>query len=249
MARNRMIKPEFWSSEQVVECSTTARLLFIGLWNFSDDAGNHPASLRRMKLEIFPGDEFTLDQIGKWLAELISVGLVEVFTHITGWHHQRIEKPSYKYPPPLNGDLNSTTVRRPFDDRSEPKERKGKEKKGKEKNSSTSTSTSSFWDLVEKRAAAVAQRLREAKRWRRTRDMKSLVLNACALFEHGACDQTWLDQAVEAVVAAEKVESPTGFLARELTESARSEGQSFASMRRGVAIPEELLNPKPKGGE
>ena len=31
MARIRSIKPEFWVSEQVAECSTSARLTFVGL--------------------------------------------------------------------------------------------------------------------------------------------------------------------------------------------------------------------------
>lgn len=34
MARIRTIKPEFWTSEQVMGCAPLARLLFIGLWNF-----------------------------------------------------------------------------------------------------------------------------------------------------------------------------------------------------------------------
>ena len=41
MARIRSIKPEFWTAEQVMECSPMARLLFIGMWNFCDDGGNH----------------------------------------------------------------------------------------------------------------------------------------------------------------------------------------------------------------
>ena len=31
-----------------------ARLLFIGLWTFCDDRGVHPASAKRIKMEIFP---------------------------------------------------------------------------------------------------------------------------------------------------------------------------------------------------
>ena len=49
MARIRTVKPEFWASEQVMECSPIARLLFIGLWNFCDDAGNHPLSEKTLR--------------------------------------------------------------------------------------------------------------------------------------------------------------------------------------------------------
>jgi hypothetical protein len=44
MARHRVVKPEFFTNEQVVECSTNARLLFVGMWCFCDDGGVHPAS-------------------------------------------------------------------------------------------------------------------------------------------------------------------------------------------------------------
>lgn len=37
MPRIRTIKPEYWTSEQVLDLSIPARLAFIGLWNFCDD--------------------------------------------------------------------------------------------------------------------------------------------------------------------------------------------------------------------
>ena len=105
MARIRTIKPEFWTSEQVMECSPTARLLFIGLWNFCDDGGNHSANARRLKAEVFPGDDITIAEINKLMDELIDHDLVvrymvngNVYWHVTGWHHQRIDKKTLKYP-------------------------------------------------------------------------------------------------------------------------------------------------------
>jgi hypothetical protein len=107
MARIRTVKPEFWTSEQVVECSPNARLLFIGMWNFCDDGGNHPASLKTLKAEVFPADDcFTMAQIEAMVAELFAHGLIieyaanaRKYWHVTGWHHQKIDKPSYKHPP------------------------------------------------------------------------------------------------------------------------------------------------------
>lgn len=135
MARIRTIKPEFWSSEQVVEMSPIARLLFIGLWNFCDDGGNHPASARTLKMEVFPGDDFTAEQIGLWIEEMKNAGLIveyqadnRTYWHVTGWHHQKIEKPNYKHPAPEFAD-RSATSRRPADP---VRESKGKERKGKE---------------------------------------------------------------------------------------------------------------------
>lgn len=100
MARIRSIKPEFWSSEQVTECSVNARLMFIGMWNFCDDAGRKVSSLKRVKMEVFPGDAFTLRDIRKWMDELIAHGLVTeyevegvTYWAVTGWKHQKISHP------------------------------------------------------------------------------------------------------------------------------------------------------------
>lgn len=69
MARIRTIKPEFWVSEQIAECSTSARLLFVGLWNFCDDAGVHPAKPKTLKAELFPMDDITTGDVAGWMAE------------------------------------------------------------------------------------------------------------------------------------------------------------------------------------
>jgi hypothetical protein len=132
MARIRTIKPEFWVSEQVVECSTSARLLFIGMWNFCDDYGVHPASLKQAKMEVFPGDDLTTKDISKLVDELLGSGLIgkfrvpddstgelqvlagKEFWFVTGWHHQRIDRPTFKYPDPRQFDEYSTSARRPL---------------------------------------------------------------------------------------------------------------------------------------
>lgn len=51
MARIRSIKPEFWTSEQVMALSPLARLAFLGMWNFCDDAGIHPASAKTLNAQ------------------------------------------------------------------------------------------------------------------------------------------------------------------------------------------------------
>lgn len=105
MARIRTVKPEFWSSEQVMECSRDARLLFIGIWNFADDYGNHPASPKTIKALVLPGDEVDSSTVQGWLDELSANGLLAYYDHsgkrylhICGWKHQKIEKPTRKHP-------------------------------------------------------------------------------------------------------------------------------------------------------
>ncbi|WP_186209072.1 conserved phage C-terminal domain-containing protein [Burkholderia gladioli] len=107
MARIRTIKPEFWTSEQVMSLSMPARLLFLGLWNFCDDAGIHPASVIRLKAEVFPGDAIGAEDVRRMFDELLANGLVREYEVdgdrywiVTGWHHQKIDQPTYKYPRP-----------------------------------------------------------------------------------------------------------------------------------------------------
>ena len=63
MARIRTIKPEFWTDEKIVELSAFARLLFIGLWNFADDAGRMEFSAKRLKMQIFPADDVDISAL------------------------------------------------------------------------------------------------------------------------------------------------------------------------------------------
>lgn len=114
MARIRTIKPEFWANEKVMACSRPSRLLFIGLWNFADDTGRLRDSSKSIKAQIFPGDDDVNSEIVRgMLDELSGNGLLqkyevggEAYLQITGWNHQRIDKPqASKCPPP-----NSTNV-------------------------------------------------------------------------------------------------------------------------------------------
>lgn len=149
MARIRTIKPEFWSSEQVMSCRPLARLLFIGLWNFCDDGGNHPLAPRTIKALIFPGDPTTADEVSELLEELHLAGLTEHYSvegrqylHIQGWRHQKIEKRNYKYPAP-GGEFveQSSTDRRTLTEPSStpmPATVAGKERERKGKHTATS---------------------------------------------------------------------------------------------------------------
>lgn len=160
MARIRTIKPEFWVSEQIGNCSRNARLLFIGLWNFCDDRGVHPAKPRTLKAEVFPQDEdITSVDVADWAQDLLKAGLIaefevtgERFWYVTGWlKHQRIDKPSNKHPaPPVSNSASipriivessssatrqeselSASIPRAFDPGVEGKGKEGKGEEGK----------------------------------------------------------------------------------------------------------------------
>jgi hypothetical protein len=118
MSRIRSIKPEFWTSAQVIDCAPITRLFFIGLWNFCDDHGHHPANEKQLKALIFPGDDIDLPAIRKMVDELLRAGLLtkydvdnKAYLFVTGWHHQKIDRvqPS-KFPYP------DGSIRRSFDE-------------------------------------------------------------------------------------------------------------------------------------
>lgn len=146
MARIRSIKPEFWTSEQVMECSALTRLLFIGMWNFADDLGRLALSPKTIKAQVFPSDDITSDSIRRMIDELSSNDLVLIYEaggkeylQITGWQHQKIDRPQPgKCPSPDGGykpkqnqcsHEHSTNDRRTFDDG---REGKGEERIGRE---------------------------------------------------------------------------------------------------------------------
>jgi len=141
MARIRTTKPEFWTSAQIAECSPISRLLFIGMWNFCDDHGLHPASVKRLKMEVFPSDTLDDAAIQNMVDELESAKLLHSYSvngdhywQVTGWaKHQKIEKPTYRHPLPQDDQeqQNSPTPRRVVADKSPPpRPRNGMESKG-----------------------------------------------------------------------------------------------------------------------
>jgi len=95
-----------------MECSKNARLLFLGMWNFCDDKGRHSFSPKQLKAQVFPGDNDTEEDILGMLLELYENGLIMTYTVedreylcITGWHHQRIDKPqASRLPEALSDD-------------------------------------------------------------------------------------------------------------------------------------------------
>lgn len=115
MARIRTIKPEFWTDDKLTDCSLSARLLFIGTWNFADDAGNLDRSAKQIKARIFPVDNIDCEPL---LRELIAQGLLieysvsdKKYLHIQGFKkHQVINRPSAPTCPAYDESLNSNAV-------------------------------------------------------------------------------------------------------------------------------------------
>ena len=76
MARIRTIKPEFFTSEDVVSLSPLARLLYIAMWCESDREGRFEWKPRTFKLRYLPGDECDVEGLA---TELTASGMVILY--------------------------------------------------------------------------------------------------------------------------------------------------------------------------
>jgi hypothetical protein len=76
MARIRTIKPEFFTSEDIVSLSPYARLLYIALWCESDKEGRFVWKPATFKLRYLPGDSCDVQAL---CDELTKAGLVVLY--------------------------------------------------------------------------------------------------------------------------------------------------------------------------
>lgn len=76
MARIRSIKPEFFTSEDIVALTPMARLLYIALWCEADREGRFHWKPRTFKMRYFPADSCDIDALCK---ELTDAGLVRLY--------------------------------------------------------------------------------------------------------------------------------------------------------------------------
>jgi hypothetical protein len=147
MARIRTVKPEIWMSPQVMNLSHGARLLFLGLITQADDAGRGVADARKLKAAIFGGDDITSTDVRRWLDELASQRLANLYEdashgnlyELPSWKaHQSIDRPRESSYPSSKQAANPDVARRTLDEsRTSPREgsdRTGPEWKGREGN-------------------------------------------------------------------------------------------------------------------
>lgn len=61
MARARNIKPGFFKNELLAEMPPEIRLLFMGLWCIADREGRFEERPKKIKMELFPCDSFSIE--------------------------------------------------------------------------------------------------------------------------------------------------------------------------------------------
>lgn len=115
--RSRNIKPGFFQNEDLVELRPETRLLFIGLWLIADRDGRLEDRPKKVKMQVFPADDWDVDPM---LSELETAGLIvryvveaKRYISIPAWHkHQNPhvkEKPSTIPEPDKNNSLRLIT--------------------------------------------------------------------------------------------------------------------------------------------
>ena len=76
MARIRTIKPEFFTSEDIVALSPLARLLYVALWCEADREGRMAWKPRTFKMRYLPADDCDVEAL---CAEVVAAGLVRLY--------------------------------------------------------------------------------------------------------------------------------------------------------------------------
>lgn len=110
MSRQRFIYPDLYDSEKTSTLSLGARWLFSGMFTKADDYGRGHASVKALRIAVFPHDEFTLEQIRGWRDELAGMPVPEgdepwvtfytvaghEYYYCPGWNGR--QRPRYKAP-------------------------------------------------------------------------------------------------------------------------------------------------------
>lgn len=76
MARIRSIKPEFFTSADIVALTPLARLFYVSLWCEADREGRLNWNIKTLKMRYFPADECCIEQLS---GELIRSGLIAIY--------------------------------------------------------------------------------------------------------------------------------------------------------------------------
>ena len=115
MARIRTIKPEFFTSEDVVDMPHHDRLLYIALWCEADREGRLVWKPRTIKMRYFPADDF---DVAEACERLVSTGHVVLYgdglAYIpTFLDHQHINPREAQSTLPAPEDIDACATRAP----------------------------------------------------------------------------------------------------------------------------------------
>ncbi|MCP1173774.1 hypothetical protein [Ralstonia chuxiongensis] len=190
MARIRTIKPEFFTSEDIVEMSPFARLLYVALWCEADREGRMTWKPKTFKLRYFPADAIDIDAlceeiIGRGLVELYGDGLAYIPKFLDHQHINPRESPS-SLPPP--DDASHT--REPRVDHASGRDsdvQVGREGKESNKHASVDAMFEEFWTAYPKKVSKAAA----LKAYRKIKPSESLQAEILAAVSRAKTSVDW----------------------------------------------------------
>jgi hypothetical protein len=194
MARIRTIKPEFFTSEDIVCLTPMARLLYIALWCEADREGRLAWKPRTFKMRYFPADAVDIDAL---CAEIVQAGLVNLYgqgyAHIPGFEkHQHINpRESASTLPDPENPCDSDASARVSDTQGGRKGKEGINDASDDASDGAPVGFAKFWDVWPKSERKVGRKPCLDK-WKR----KNLEAKADEIIAHvTAMRQTkkWLD--------------------------------------------------------
>jgi hypothetical protein len=227
MARIRSVKPEFSTDARLARCTDSARLLYILLWVYSDDQGIHREDALELRLEAFPADKKTDEQVQGFMDELIREGMVYVFKVpadaganfetvagesfwlVKHWdRHQRIDRPNSKYPAIRDLWEKRTGHRR----RAEFGEEAGMTTRPA--HSAPPSANGDHWQAAD----AMARRFNGLRMADKPQD-KTLVRKTCWLVAAGKIPPDWLETCLE-LLQKDRRRNPPSFFTFKMKELA-----------------------------
>jgi hypothetical protein len=168
MARIRTIKPEFFTSEDVVSLTPLARLLYIAMWCESDRMGRFEWKPRTFKLRYLPGDNCDVETLATELTDSGMVCLYEVdgrmYAEIPSFtRHQSINnrEADSEIPARVPTRQHASSTREP---RVQAEGKEGREGKGKEHASGDAVRPADPLDGIDPRVVKDFRELRSRKK-------------------------------------------------------------------------------------
>lgn len=141
MARIRTIKPEFFTSEDIVTLTPLARLFYVSLWCEADREGRFSWRPVTLKMRYLPGDDCNIDGLAN---ELTDAGLIVIY-EVEGKLYAEI--PSFKNHQVINNRESESIIParvKVASTRDQGEGRKGR-KEGKGKEPASATRFDDFW--------------------------------------------------------------------------------------------------------
>lgn len=165
MARIRTIKPEFFTSSDILSLTPLARLFYVSLWCEADREGLLKWDPDTLKFRYFPKDKIEIESLGN---ELRAQGLIEILVGTDGKEYAEI--PSFKNHQIINNrESDSILISRVKEasPRVQAEGKEGREGKGKEGKGKEDASVSPDGDLfpnVDPQVVADFKQLRKQKK-------------------------------------------------------------------------------------